>query len=61
MSGLSKGAVDRIGKRLRDAERPDPADVAAYIEWSATFEEPLRETLETVDAASKRAAVALDE
>ena len=61
MSGLSKGAVDRIGKRLRDAEVPDPADVAAYIEWSATFEEPLRETLDIVDAAAQRAGVSLDE
>ena len=61
MSGLSKGAVDRIGKRLRDAEVPDPADVAAYIEWSATFEEPLRETLDIVDAAAQRASVSLDE
>ena len=59
MSGLSKGAIDRIGKRLRDAEAPNPADVVAYIEWSATFEEPLRETLAIVDAASERAGVSL--
>ena len=59
MSGLSKGAIDRIGERLRDAEAPDPADVVAYIEWSATFEEPLRETLAIVDAASERAGVSL--
>ena len=61
MEGLSKGAVDRLGKRLRDAERPDPADVSAYVEWSATFEEVLRETLLIVDEASERADVSLDE
>ena len=58
---MSKGAVDRIGKRLRDSEVPDPADVAAYIEWSATFEEPLREALAIGDAASQRAGVSLDQ
>lgn len=61
MNGLSKGAVDRLGKRLRDAELPDPSDVSAYIEWSATFEDPLRETLVILDAAARRAGVSLDE
>ena len=61
MSQFSKAAIDRLGKRLRDSETPDPADVAAYIEWSATFEEPLRETLDTVDEACERAGVSLDE
>ena len=61
MDGLSKGAIDRIGTRLRDAEFPDPADVASYVEWSATFEEALSETLTVVDAAAHRAGVLLNE
>ena len=61
MSQFSKAAIDRLGKRLRDSETPDPADVAAYIEWSATFEEPLRATLDIIDAACERAGVSLDE
>lgn len=61
MDGLSKGAIDRIGTRLRDAEHPDPADVAWYVEWSATFEEALRETLAVVGAAADRAGVLLDQ
>ena len=61
MSQFSKAAIDRLGKRLRDAEVPDPADVTTYIEWSATFEEPLRTTLDIVEAASERARVSLDE
>ena len=61
VSQFSKAAIDRLGKRLRDSETPDPADVAAYIEWSATFEEPLRATLDIIDAACERAGVSLDE
>ena len=61
MSQFSKAAIDRLGKRLRDSEAPDPADVAAYIEWSATFEDPLRATLDIMDAACERAGVSLSE
>ena len=61
MSGFSKAGIDRLGKRLRDSDTPDPADVAAYIEWSATFEESLRAALDIVDAASERARVSLNE
>ena len=61
MDGLSKGAIDRIGTRLRDAEFPDPADVASYVEWSAMFEEALSETLTIVDAAADRTGVLLNE
>ena len=61
MSQYSKAGIDRLGTRLRDSEPPDPADVAAYIEWSATFEEPLRATLDIVDAACERAGVSLNE
>ena len=61
MSHFSKAAIDRLGKRLRDSEPPDPSDVAAYIEWSATFEEPLRGTLDIIDAACARAGVSLNE
>ena len=61
MSEFTKAGIDRLGKRLRDSETPNPADVAAYIEWSGTFEDPLRATLEIVDAASERARVSLNE
>ena len=61
MKQFSNAAIDRLGKRLRDSDVPDPADVAAYIEWSATFEEPLRDVLNIVDEASVRAGVPLDE
>lgn len=39
---LSKSALNRVGKRLRDAETPDPEDVAAYAEYQAEFREPVR-------------------
>ena len=61
MSEFSKAGIDRLGKRLRDSDNPDPADVAAYIEWSATFEDPLRATLDIVQEACERAGVSLDE
>lgn len=61
MSEFTKAGVDRLGKRLRDSATPDPADVSAYIEWSATFEEPLRATLDIVGEACERAGVSLDE
>lgn len=61
MSQFTKAGVDRLGKRLRDSATPDPADVSAYIEWSATFEEPLRATLDIVGEACERAGVSLDE
>ena len=61
MSQVSKAAIDRLGKRLRDSEPPDPADVAAYVEWSATFEDPLRGTLDIFDTACERAGVSLKE
>ncbi len=35
--------------------------MSAYVEWSATFEAPLHQTLATIDNAAKRAGVRLDE
>lgn len=61
MSEFTKAGIDRLGKRLRNSDNPDPADVAAYIEWSATFEEPLRATLDIVEQACERADVWLDQ
>ncbi len=61
MSQFSKAGIDRLGTRLRDSETPDPADVAAYVQWSATFEEPLREALNVIDAACELAGVSLHE
>lgn len=43
MDGLSKSAVNRLGKRLREAETPSAEDVALYVGWCAEFSEALEE------------------
>ena len=56
---LSKSALNRVGKRLRDAETPNPEDVAAYADYQAEFREPVErvfvdlfESMEDLDALS---------
>jgi ppGpp synthetase/RelA/SpoT-type nucleotidyltranferase len=45
---LSKAAIDRAGKRLRDDAIPRPEDVAIYNEYRASLEPALREVAEVV-------------
>lgn len=59
-STLSKAAIDRAGKRLRDDAIPRPEDVAIYNEYRASLEPALAEVEDVVrsiggeDAVSSR-------
>ena len=48
MDGLSKGAVNRLGARLRAADVPSAEDVALYVRWSAEFSAALEDVEDQV-------------
>jgi ppGpp synthetase/RelA/SpoT-type nucleotidyltranferase len=47
---LSKGAIDRAGKRLRDEAVPRPEDVAVYEQYRASLGDSLDEVVRQVGA-----------
>jgi len=51
---LSKAAVDRAGKRLRDEVVPRPEDVAVYEEYRASLSDSLNEVMAVVQACEIR-------
>jgi ppGpp synthetase/RelA/SpoT-type nucleotidyltranferase len=61
MASFSKGQIDRLGSRLRRDGPTDPDDAAMYVDWSATFDDALREVEAFVVRVAERADVPLSE
>ena len=61
MGSFSKGHIDRLGSRLRRDGPTSPDDSGMYVDWSASFEDSLREVEFIVVSAAKRAEVPLSE
>ncbi len=61
MDSFSKGQVDRLGSRLRRVEPTSPGDAGMYVDWSASFEDSLRDVESIVVRAAERADVSLSE
>ncbi len=59
MDSFSRGQIDRLGSRLRREGSTSPDDSRMYVDWSASFEDSLREVEFIVVRAAERAEVSL--